>query len=206
MRISFKSDGTQHVSSIRVCVLNSHQFMSQNKECTCIFGSSQTCPKKPFRTKNSTALESVVFGYRRSFSLSVPFSCLFCLEKKNKHFCALSVAFCYVCTEFSPRHRNSLSVVFFVREGPLGGCLQCLRFLRSFAPVLRLFSLFCALLWTCVRTLALICALLRLTALGTTAFGNSRHLFLLGWSIQIGVDFGEGDALKHFLCCLIGPG
>ena len=39
-------------------------------------------PKGPFRTKNRTALESVVFCYRRSFSLSVPFSCLFCLEKQ----------------------------------------------------------------------------------------------------------------------------
>ena len=41
-------------------------------------------PKGPFRTKNSTAPESVVFCYRRSFSLSVPFCCLFFL--KNKHF------------------------------------------------------------------------------------------------------------------------
>ena len=40
-------------------------------------------PKGPFRTKNSTALDSVVFCYRRSFSLSVPFSCLFFLKKKH---------------------------------------------------------------------------------------------------------------------------
>ena len=39
-------------------------------------------PKGPFRTKNSTALESVVFCYRRSFSLSVPFSCLLSLQKQ----------------------------------------------------------------------------------------------------------------------------
>ena len=32
------------------------------------------CPN----AQRSTALESVVFLYRRSFSLSVPFSCLFC--------------------------------------------------------------------------------------------------------------------------------
>ena len=38
-------------------------------------------PKGPFRTKNSTAPESVVFCYRRSFSLSLPFSCFFLLEK-----------------------------------------------------------------------------------------------------------------------------
>ena len=38
-------------------------------------------PKGPFRTKNSTEPESVVFCYRRSFLLSVPFSCLFFLEK-----------------------------------------------------------------------------------------------------------------------------
>ena len=48
----------------------------------------------PFRTKNSTALESVVFCCRRSFPVSVPFSCLF-FSKENKHFWALSVAFCY---------------------------------------------------------------------------------------------------------------
>ena len=39
-------------------------------------------PKGPFRTKNTTALESVVFCYRRSFLLSIPFSCLFFLEKQ----------------------------------------------------------------------------------------------------------------------------
>ena len=42
----------------------------------------QNKPKGPFRTKNSTALDSVVFCYRRSFLLSVPFSCLFFLEKQ----------------------------------------------------------------------------------------------------------------------------
>ena len=54
-----------------------------------------------FRTGNCTALEAIVFCYRRSFSLSVPFSCLFLLEKK--HFSLLSVSFCYRCSEFSPR-------------------------------------------------------------------------------------------------------
>ena len=39
-------------------------------------------PKGPFRTKNSTALKSVVFCCRRSFSLSVLFSCLFFLQKQ----------------------------------------------------------------------------------------------------------------------------
>ena len=39
-------------------------------------------PKGPFRTKSSTAPESVVFCYRRSFSLSVPFSRSCCLEKQ----------------------------------------------------------------------------------------------------------------------------
>ena len=41
-----------------------------------------TPPKGPFRTKNSTAPESVVFCYRRCFLLCVPFSCLFLLEKQ----------------------------------------------------------------------------------------------------------------------------
>ena len=39
-------------------------------------------PKGPCRTKNSTALDSVVFCYRRSFLLTVPFSCLLFLEKQ----------------------------------------------------------------------------------------------------------------------------
>ena len=40
-------------------------------------------PKGPFRTKNSTGPESVVFCYRRSFLLSVPFSC-FSFGSKQK--------------------------------------------------------------------------------------------------------------------------
>ena len=36
----------------------------------------------PFRTKNTTAPASVVFCYRRSFSLSVPFSCLMFPEEQ----------------------------------------------------------------------------------------------------------------------------
>ena len=40
-------------------------------------------PKGPFRTKNSTAPESVVFCYRRSFLLSVPFPCFFFWEKTS---------------------------------------------------------------------------------------------------------------------------
>ena len=75
-------------------------------------------PKGPFRTKNSMALESVVFCYRRSFSLSVPFSCLFCLQKQ-----AFLSPLCSILLRpyriLSP-YRNSLSVVFLVREGPLG--------------------------------------------------------------------------------------
>ena len=39
-------------------------------------------PKGPFRTKNSTAPESVVFCYCHSFSLSVPFSLPLSLEKQ----------------------------------------------------------------------------------------------------------------------------
>ena len=35
----------------------------------------QDLPKGPFRTNNRTALESIVFCYRRSFSISVLFSC-----------------------------------------------------------------------------------------------------------------------------------
>ena len=76
-------------------------------------------PKGPFRTKNSTAPESVVFCYHRSFSLSVPFSCLFVLEKQA-FLSPLRSVLLRPYRIFSP-YRNSLSVVFLVREGPLGG-------------------------------------------------------------------------------------
>ena len=63
----------------------------------------RTCAVKlPIRTKHTTAPESVVFCYRRSLSVSVPFCCPFFAEK-NKHFRALSVVFCCLRTEFTPR-------------------------------------------------------------------------------------------------------
>ena len=75
-------------------------------------------PQGPLRTKNSTALESVVFCCCRSLSLSVPFFCLFCQEKQA----LLSPLRSILLRPYrilSPC-RNSLSVVFLVREGPLG--------------------------------------------------------------------------------------
>ena len=75
-------------------------------------------PQGPFRTKNSTALESVVFCYCRSFSLSVPFSSLFCLEKQA-FLSPLRSVLLRPYRIFS-LYRNSLSVVFLVRKGPLG--------------------------------------------------------------------------------------
>ena len=76
-----------------------------------------TRTKGPFRTKNTTALESVVFCCRRTFSLSVPFSCLFSLE--NKHFSALSVAFCCLRSDFTPRTDFTLRSSFST-AGPFG--------------------------------------------------------------------------------------
>ena len=63
------------------------------------FLSLYSFPKGPFRTKNTTVLESVVFCYRRSFSQYVPFSCLSLLEKQA----CLSYEFsCEKCSEISP--------------------------------------------------------------------------------------------------------
>ena len=73
-------------------------------------------PKGPFRTKDTTALESVVFC-NRHFSVSVLCSCLFFPRKPS-------------ISEHSPKRfatsvanllpvPNSHSVVFLVREGPL---------------------------------------------------------------------------------------
>ena len=76
-------------------------------------------PKGLFRTKNSTALESVVFCYGCSSSLSVPFSCLLLLRKRSISEPYGRSILLRPCRNFSP-YRNSLSVVFLVREGPLG--------------------------------------------------------------------------------------
>ena len=75
-------------------------------------------PKGPFHTKNSTALESVQFCHRRSFSVSVPFSCLLFLEKQALLSPLRSVLLrpYRICSPY----RNSLSVLFLVRKGPLG--------------------------------------------------------------------------------------
>ena len=78
--------------------------------------SPRRLPKGPFRTKNSTALESVVFCYRRSFSLSVPFSCLFCLEKQA-FLRPLRSVLLRPYRIFSP-YRNLLSVVFLGKRPP----------------------------------------------------------------------------------------
>ena len=79
---------------------------------------SLRCAKGPFCTKNSTALESVVFCYGHSFSHSVLFSCLFCLEKEA-FLSPLRSVLLRPHRIFSP-YRDSLSVAFLVREGPLG--------------------------------------------------------------------------------------
>ena len=68
-------------------------------------------PKGPFRTKNSTALESVLFRHRRSFSVSVPFSCLFFLEKQAL-LSPLRSVLLRPYRIYSP-YRNSLSVEYF---------------------------------------------------------------------------------------------
>ena len=74
------------------------------------------------RTKNRTALESVVFCYRCSCSLFVPFSCLFCLEKQV-FLSPLCSVFLRPYRIFAP-YRNSLSVVFLVREGHFSGSAE----------------------------------------------------------------------------------
>ena len=77
-------------------------------------------PKGPFRTKNSTALESVLFCHHSSFSVSVPFSCLFSLEKQAllRPLRSILLRPYRICSPY----RNSLSVLFLVRKGPLGKC------------------------------------------------------------------------------------
>ena len=75
-------------------------------------------PKGPFRTKNATAPESVVFCHRRSFSLSVPFSCLFSLEKRGLLSALRSVLPSSVANLLPVV--KSLSVAFLVRKVLVG--------------------------------------------------------------------------------------
>ena len=82
-------------------------------------------PKGPFRTKNSTALESVLLCHRRSFSVSVPFSWLIFLEKQAL-LSPLGSVLLRPYRIWSP-YRNSLSVLFLVRKGPLGRCREIWR-------------------------------------------------------------------------------
>ena len=74
-------------------------------------------PKGPFCTKNATALDSVVICYRRSFLLSVPFSCLF--RRKTSFPEHSPYRFAIAVANLAPV-LNLLSVVFLLREGPLG--------------------------------------------------------------------------------------
>ena len=68
-RSLFSSSFTGFFCRKKACFVHSHIHLA-------------ITPKGPFRTKNGTAPESVVFCYRRSFLLSVPFSRLLFLEKQ----------------------------------------------------------------------------------------------------------------------------
>ena len=91
----------------KIVVANRRDFLSQT---------SPSPPKGPFRTKNSTAPESVVFCYRRTFSLSVPFFCLSLLEKQALLSTLRSVLL--LPYRILLAVVNLLSVLFLVRKGP----------------------------------------------------------------------------------------
>ena len=76
-------------------------------------------PTGPFRTKNSTAPEAVVFNYHSSFLQSVPFCCLLSLEKQGFLSTLHSVFFVIAVAIYLPIV-FLLSVLFLVQEGPLG--------------------------------------------------------------------------------------
>ena len=81
---------------------------------------AQAIPEGPFRTKNSTALESVVFCYRRSFFFIFCRVFLPLLSREKQTFLSpLRSVLLRPYRIFSP-HRKSLSVVFLVWKGPLG--------------------------------------------------------------------------------------
>ena len=80
-------------------------------------------PKRPFRTKNSTAAESVViFCYRRSFFtictvVLLPFPRKTSISEHSPYYFATAVVNLVPVLNF-------LSVVFSVRKGPLGNLQQ----------------------------------------------------------------------------------
>ena len=93
-------------------------FTADDLQFLQVFASQAPEPKGPFRTKNATALNSVVFYYRHSFLLSGAICCL--ISFKNSGFKASAVVFYYRRSTNLLRIVNLLSVVFLVREGPLG--------------------------------------------------------------------------------------
>ena len=86
-------------------------------------------PKGPFCTRNGTALDSVVFCYCRSFLQTVPFSCLFFLEKQAL-VSTLRIAFCYCCSVLSRRSEFALRAIFST-EGSFGFLITGRRNLRT---------------------------------------------------------------------------
>ena len=86
-------------------------FCSHSSRCLAVL------PKGPFRTKNSTAPESVVFCYRRSFTFCTVFLPLFSRKRSiSEH---SPYRFATAVANLLPV-LNLLSVLFLVREGPLG--------------------------------------------------------------------------------------
>ena len=67
------------------------------------------CPKGPFRTKKTTALESVVFCYCRSCWLSIPFFCFFSSGKQ--------AFLSSLCSVFLSLYRIFLARVLFSAAG-----------------------------------------------------------------------------------------
>ena len=93
------------------------------KRIPCLFRSafpllSQDCPKDTSVLKIVRRTNPVLFCHRRSFSVPVPFSCLSFLEKEA-FLSPLRGVLLGPCRIFF-LYRNSLSVVFLQREGPLG--------------------------------------------------------------------------------------
>ena len=80
-----------------------YNFDAAGKLCTDL-------PKGPFRTKNTTALNSVVFYYRRSFLLSVAICCL--IPLKNGGFKESTVVFYYRRSEFTTDSKFTIRTVF----------------------------------------------------------------------------------------------
>ena len=106
-RCLYRISPSKNVKNVTKCSQDSLSFPSPAP----IFSEvPKTLPKGPFRTKNTTALNSVVFYYCSSFLQSVAICCL--LSLKTSGFKVSAVVFYYRRSEFTLRSKFTIRSIF----------------------------------------------------------------------------------------------